>query len=652
MDALMRDLAVILSANAAGKDIEVLFDIDPAVPRRLLGDAMRLQQVLINLGGNAIKFTAHGEVVVKVAVVERDEDKATLDVSVRDTGIGIAPEHHERIFSGFTQAEASTTRRYGGTGLGVAICQRLVRLMGGELRLDSAPGRGSRFHFRVTLPLAEAAPAIAPAPATALSVLIVDDNPSAREIMGAMAGSLGWRVELADSGESALARLQAEPGGFDAVFVDWQMPGLDGWQTCERIRAGAPAGKAPLVVMVTAHGREDLAQRSEQEQRRLDGFLVKPVTASMLLDAVTDARRETGAASPSEVRSGTLRRLAGLRLLVAEDNANNQQVARELLEDEGAEVQIAADGYAAVLAVAAAERPFDAVLMDLQMPVMDGYTATSEIRQRMGPKDLPIIAMTANAMASDREACLAAGMNDHVGKPFDLDHLVRVLRRLCGRDEAPPPARAPAAPVNDAVRQAAGEAGIDFAAALERLGGNEGAYRRLLRNFVADLAACPSQLRAQAEAGAWAEAGRQFHTLKGLGATLGLNGLAAQAAAAEKAIAGGLCDPAEPAWQGTLAALEAALPALQRFNQAFEEPAAAPADGAQVDAQALKASLQALSGLLADADMEALAVMDGLREQPAGTLAPRLAQLDEAVGRLDFDTALQACQALIDALPT
>jgi CheY-like chemotaxis protein len=295
--------------------VDLRFDIDPTLPRYLLGDAMRLQQVLVNLGGNAVKFTAQGEVVLSMKVLAQDADTVTVEMSVSDTGIGIAPENQTRIFSGFTQAEESITRRFGGTGLGVAISQRFVALMGGELELDSALGQGSRFHFCITLPMA-----------TAKAV----DN----------------AFKSAD--EYNLAR---------------------------------------------AHGR----------------------------------------VQPSELVGEQALRLSGLRLLVVEDNPNNQQVARELLEGEGATVHVANHGQEAVAAVAAADPLFDAVLMDLQMPVMDGFTATARIRQDLGQHHLPIVAMTANAMPSDREDCLAAGMNDHVGKPFDLDHLVSVLRKHTGQ---------------------------------------------------------------------------------------------------------------------------------------------------------------------------------------------------------------------------
>ena len=447
LDKLLRDLAVILSSNVDGKDIEILFDIDPRVAHRLVGDDMRLQQVLINLGGNAIKFTTHGEVVLRVREVLRSATDTVLEFAVSDSGIGIAPEHQAHIFSGFSQAEASTTRRFGGTGLGLAISTRLVALMGGELGLESTPGQGSTFAFQVRLQLdsqdeSPALPAAAQAP-KGLHVLVVDDNALARELMAAMVRSLGWQVELAESGSQALACVeQAGTRGqpFDLLFVDWQMPGMDGWETTQRLRERTAAQKpAPLLIMVTAHGRGMLSERSAQEQALLNGFLVKPVTASMVRDMVVEARAAhavavTGTSPAPAVAPVKPKRLAGLRLLVVEDNKINQMVARGLLLQEGAQVTLADNGQLGVDALSRTPADFDAVLMDLQMPVLDGYAATRAIREDLRLRQLPIIAMTANAMASDREACLAAGMNDHVGKPFEINHLVATLRSYCPAD--------------------------------------------------------------------------------------------------------------------------------------------------------------------------------------------------------------------------
>ena len=667
IDQLLRDLSVIVSANVGDKPVELLFDIDPALPRELVGDALRLQQVLINLAGNAIKFTAQGEVVLAIRVLAQHSAGVRLEVSVRDTGIGIAPENQARIFSGFTQAEASTTRRFGGTGLGVAISQRLVALMGGELRLDSALGQGSRFHFSISLPVAPGAlPAAPPVPPAALRALVVDDNAATREALQRMGAGLGWTVDLAESGEAALAllRQQAAQGiACQAVFVDWQMPGLDGWATSQRIRDQGLGGQAPVIFMVTAHGREMLAQRSEAEQALLDGFLVKPVTASMLFDAVADAglapgghcaQRPAAAAGP--------KRLAGLRLLVADDNLNNQQVARELLEDEGASVQIVSDGQQAVDAVAAARPAFDVVLLDLQMPVMDGLTATRMIREQLGLTMLPIVAMTANALASDRQVCLAAGMNEHVGKPFHLDHLVQVLRAQAGLrdDPAGAPAAAPlgAEPLAAGVQTAAAAAGVRIAPAIARLGGDAQVYRRMLQRFTKDLASLPAELQGLAAQGDPSAAARALHTLKGVAATLGADELAALAAQGERQLA----DPRAADGLGSVveracAAIDAAAPTLAALLQALQPadaglPAIAAPNPAANPAvrQALEQGLRQLAELLRNADMAALDAMRDLQGRFSGTLKPRFLALDEAVAGLDFDPALTHCKHLLAAL--
>jgi PAS domain S-box-containing protein len=662
IDQLLRDLSVILSSTAGAKPLEVLFDIDPTLPPLLVGDALRLKQVLINLGGNAVKFTAQGEVVLSVQVVSRSADGVTLDIAVRDTGIGIAPENLARIFGGFTQAEASTTRRYGGSGLGVVISQRLVALMGGELAVDSTLGQGSRFHFQINLALAPAEAGAAPAPTSALRALVVDDNPTAREVLQRMGQSLGWVVDVADSGAAALELLQRQRAAgvvCQAVFVDWQMPGLDGWATSQRIRELAMGRDMPVVVMVTAHGREMLSHRAPAEQALLDGFLVKPVTATMLLEALVGAgsvpcpeaaqRALTAASGP---------RLSGMRLLLVEDNLNNQQVALELLEDEGAQVQLAHHGLEAVQAVAAANPTFDAVLMDLQMPVMDGFTATARIRHGLLRATLPIVAMTANALAGDREACLAAGMNDHVGKPFDLDHLVAVLRRVTGRQDEPVAARdRPVDGLPAAVLAAATAAGVDVDTAVARLGGKAAVYRRMLARFVTDLASWPAQLQTDMAQGGELAAARQLHTLKGVAATLGAAALASLAGQAERHLsAGASAAESRLAMAGVVDAINAAAPGLRALLRALQahddQPtAAADADVAAVaDPVALRDGLQTLAGLLRNSDMAALETLAGLQRQHPQALGGRLVQLDEFVAGLDFVPALACCDELLAEL--
>ncbi len=667
VDRLLRDLSVILSANVGAKTIDVLFDIDPAVPVGLLGDDMRLQQVLINLGGNAIKFTAVGEVVLSLRVVHRTDDDVLLEFAVRDSGIGIASAHQAHIFTGFSQAEASTTRRFGGTGLGLAICQRLVALMGGELRLDSAPGHGSTFHFQIRLALAQAQEdALGPSRPQmgAVRTMIVDDNASAREVFVGMAKSLGWQADAVGSGAEAitLAATRAAAGiPYEAVFLDWLMPDMDGWETGRRILATALATQqpAPLLVMTTGHGRETLAQRSAEDQALLSGFLVKPMTASMLFDALSDARAAMAHPEPlHRPLAPNLQRLLGMRLLVVEDNLNNQQVAQELLADEGALVSLAANGQLGVDAVAAADPPFDAVLMDVQMPVMDGYTATAQIRHRLGLMALPIIAMTANAMTSDREACLAAGMNDHVGKPFDLSSLVATLLRRTGRAAAAVARTEPKASAIPArLMEEAAQRGIDLPAALGRMGGNSRVYLRALPSFAKDLTMLPDQLSSHLQQSRFDEARHLLHTFKGLAATLGIQPLARLAADFEARLVsaqapvdhGRLIEQFSQLVATTLRDISYIAAALREAGSRPEvTPPLAPVPDLTVpdDNSAVRESLQELAGLLRRADMRALEVFERLQQRRAVQPEEAMQPLDEAMAVLDFDEALVHCQTL------
>ena len=675
LDQMLRDLSVILSTTVGQKPVEVLFDIDPSMPRQLLGDAMRLQQVLLNLGSNAIKFTERGEVVLSIQVQQRTDIAVTVLFSMQDSGIGIAPENLTRIFSGFTQAEASTTRRFGGTGLGVVISQRFVSLMGGELEVQSEPGKGSRFYFSITLPLAAESDEQDRkrmrdrASCASWRTLVIDDNPTAREVLEHMCQSLGWQVDLAESGEQALQILKqrmTQGIHYKAIFVDWNMPGMDGWQASLGIRElqansarteGVQA--APVVVMVTAHGREMLSQRSQTEQLLLDGFLVKPITASMLFDSVIDARQASDQSHPSQASTkAAQRRLEGMRLLVVEDNLNNQQVARELLEDEGALIQIANHGQEAVEAIAAADLAFDVVLMDLQMPVMDGFAATKVIRGDLGLRDLPIVAMTANAMVSDREACLGVGMNDHVGKPFDINDLVRVLRRNARWGDAPPAPPTTELTLTQDLMQAATAAGVDLNAALHRLGGKQDVYRRMLSTFLTDLKVMPGQLLGFAQGMAHGDspdiAKRSLHTLKGLAATLGAMALSTEAASAERVMATNpTAELALATAQQAGSAIANALPGLQSLldflQKDHQEAGDAPGAGAnpELDRPRLLAALQAMERLLEASDMESMNAMAELQQEFGLALGDEVAALEAAMADLDFDGALPLCKALV-----
>jgi PAS domain S-box-containing protein len=674
IDHLLRDLSVIVSANVASKPVEVLFDIDPDVPNVLLGDALRLQQVLINLSGNAIKFTPKGEVVVQIKCLAQTGQLTTLRFAVRDSGIGIAPEHQAKIFVDFSQAEASTTRRFGGTGLGLAISKRMVKLMGGELELQSELDQGSTFYFTLSLPSLEHMPhEVSVLPARRLieplAVLVVDDNPVALDLLARMVMSLGWQVDTAASGERALAmdlaRCAAGMAPYQAVFIDWEMPGIDGkgidgWETLAQMRARQqamqPAEKPPIRVMVTAHGRELLTQRSPQEQLMLSAFLVKPVTASLLFDAVADALAGVSNLRASARPEGDrLRHLDGLRLLVVEDNLINQQVAQELLIAEGAHVELADNGELGVQAVAHANPPFDAVLMDLQMPVMDGFAATAAIRQKLGLQDLPVIAMTANAMAADREACMAAGMNDHVGKPFDLPHLIAVLLAATGRSG--PVAVAPK--ITESAGDSAGSGvarAIDVDAAVARMGGNTALYCRALQSYLADLKNLPDQLDDMLQSGQFQDAVRLLHTCKGLSATMGANAMADAARTAE-----GLAKSESASLDLTelraqireaVAAAEAALrPVLVTV-----EPTKVASDSSvqstlssvvESDWAGFCSDLRTLEALLKASDMSALDAFARLRDAYQSMVELHGEMLDQAMADLDFAQGEAACEALI-----
>lgn len=531
LEPLMCDLAVVLSGNQVQKTVEVMFDLDPALPAVLIGDSQRLQQILVNLSGNALKFTAQGNVIVSLRQLERSETQVKVRIAVTDTGIGITDEQLKRIFDGFSQAEASISRRYGGTGLGLAISKRLINLMGGELQVESRVSEGSRFWFDLEFAIDAQQTPIKAACAVVgkkLHILVVDDNPVARELLVQMSSDLDWSAEAAQDATEAMACVtaaHAKGQPFDLILMDLIMPGMDGLNAARLIRDSAGDARLPLVIMVTAHGREALADSEQDADAPFAAFLTKPVTPKQLADAVarvisgTSVRRITPAYNVSK-------RLEGLRLLVVEDNYLNRQVAQELLMGEGAQVLLAEGGQEGVDTVVATPNVFDAVLMDIQMPGIDGLEATRLIRQDARFADLPIIAMTANASVADREVCLAAGMSDHIGKPIDLDKLVATLQHWTGTT----------APENDASEPHSGAATENSEAVLRRFGGNLKLLQRMLSNFEPEMRKQLQQLNSHASQGDVKAVLAQLHMLKGSAGTMGARQLAAQAADLEQQI--------------------------------------------------------------------------------------------------------------------
>ncbi len=651
LDKLLRNLSVLLSAALRDRPLEILFDIDVRVPRALRGDVLRLQQVLLNLAGNAVKFTERGEVVISLRQVEATAVSVRIEFAIRDTGIGIPADRLGAVFEGFTQAENSTTRRYGGTGLGLAISQRLVRLMGGELVVDSTPGVGSCFHFQLefqqdaeTCATAEIVrrdsdPSRLPKPPR---VLIIDDNPTAREVLAQATKSFAWPTETSASGEEGLERIRAAAAAgqpFDIICLDWLMPGLDGWETAEQIRAIEREDlRESVLLMVTSQGREMLEQRIAGGASPIDGFLVKPVTPSMLFDAVAVASGgesvtadDWGQALPAG------RPLANLRLLLVEDNLLNQQVAGELLTHAGAWVSVAANGLQAITATRSAGAAFDAVLMDIQMPEMDGYEATR--RLRADGFTAPIIAMTANALPTDRDACLAAGMNDHIGKPIDSRELVKTLLRHCGREASSVAPCAEEAPLPEV------PAGFELRSAVARLNGDRRLYGQLAGNFAADQGDAVLRIEQALYRGDRDLVLRELHTLRGLAATLGAQALASLAGEMEAAIRKGGRAGSEHYLDDLRKLLAETCEILQGLAVAFASPTATaaslPASPARVGDL-----LEALVALLTDRNMRALDVFATLKSEVGSDLDEPFSALDGAMQGLDFVAALDWANAI------
>lgn len=669
LDELLRNLSVVLSSTLQSRQVEVLFQLDPGIAHTLRGDGLRLQQVLLNLAGNAIKFTERGEVVIALKLLESDPNAPNapntqrIEFSVRDTGIGIPADRLAAIFEGFTQAQTSTTRRYGGTGLGLAISQRLVRLMGGELKVDSTPGQGSCFHFAIHFRCDDTTQAVPHTPPHALPhtlrVLIVDDNATSREVLASMAASFGWQAETVTGGLQAIERLREEPP-FDVLCVDWIMPGMDGWETIAQIRADHTE-RLPAILMITAHGRELITQQSIEQSQALDGLLTKPITPSMLFDAVMQAT--SGELVMPERSDNNVRPLAGLRILLVEDNPLNQLVARELLAHTGAEVEVAGDGQEGIVRVRTATQPFDVILMDIQMPNMDGYTATQILRTEEGITT-PIIAMTANALSSDREACLAAGMNDHIGKPFNIHELTELVLRYARGNvtsqgntalPTPPTPLAPPVPPVPPAELPPQPEGFDIAAALARIDGDRSLFASFVRRFDTDRASILSTAAAALHQGDRVAAARAVHTLKGLAATLGAKALAQQAAEVETAFKAveSQGDAQRLAQLGER--LDAAAAVLRAAADAFDPPHATTKDAKNAKDVPLSRDrifeyLDELDTLLGANNLRALDVFIVLKREAGGIFAENLATLDAALLKLDFATAREKIASLKEIL--
>ena len=654
--AQIADLSVM---RAQDKGLELLFDVAPDVPNALQGDPLRLGQVLINLTNNAIKFTDKGEIVVTIRLQQLEEHAAVLRVDVRDTGIGLTPPQRSKLFQAFTQADTSTTRHHGGTGLGLTISKRLVEMMEGEIDLVSEAGVGSTFFFTARFGLA-AVPRdnlLLPQQFHGLRVLVVDDNPSAREIFVSMLTALGFEARAVLGGAlaiGAVAQARAEGRPYGLVLMDWKMPGMNGLDTLAGIRADAAGIDAtPACIMVTAFHREALLEAARQRDLPLDGVLNKPISASTLLDqiafvfgGVTGQSRKTQRQSSYRDDERALR---GAWLLLVEDNEVNQEVAQHILNDAGIRVDIAGNGAIALAKIA--ENAYDGVLMDCQMPVMDGYQATRKLRQDPRYSNLPVIAMTANAMVGDKEKCLDAGMNDFIAKPIDVAQLFGTLARWI----APATPQEMAAVVAQPEAELPVIAGLKMAEAMRRVGGNAALMRKLLDRFVETQFDAMQRIVAAIENNQLETAIREAHTLKGLAGNIGAGGLADSAARVEHLLSLGSHDGLPQALAACTLALDELVPkivlAMQSRGNAVEAGGAAVAHVAPVDRAYLEAGLRELSQLLQQDDAQAVKHLDGIGPVlVAAGQAEHARQLKRMLGQYDFEGALAQLGEVADAL--
>ncbi|RQO59355.1 hypothetical protein DBR47_11960 [Paucibacter sp. KBW04] len=658
LDSVMQNLGTVLADKAGEKGLEFYCRIAPDVPQHLVGDALRLGQILINYTNNAIKFTQSGKVAVSVsrelgAAVE--PKKVMLRFEVSDTGVGLSPEQQARLFQSFAQADSSTTRQFGGTGLGLAISKSLAELMGGQVGVRSSLGQGSVFWFTALLGLGQ--DQVLRAPKSSLlrgkAVLVVDDHAEACEIMREMLEAMGMTVRCANSGQQAVEMVKqaAEQAPFALVFMDWQMPQMSGLDAVQAIR-DLRLPNCPQFVMVTAFGREDLMRSAESAG--LPHILLKPVNGSLLHDAMQRALQPAHAGPSVDDKPGlpvsqalaSLQPLRGTRILLAEDNEMNQQVAQELLADAGLVVDIANNGAEALQRLS--QQSYALVLMDMQMPVMDGLTASRQIRAQAQFAQLPIIAMTANAMQVDRDRCAEAGMNDFVSKPFDPDELFRVLARWA------PQVPGPTEPVPAVLPNAAGAdtlpaaiEGLNLALGLQRMGGKPALYLRQLRQFQRSQAGVVDDLLSARQAGDAGLAERLAHTLKGLAGNLAAGDLQEAAGELEAALSAGQPDALVlPLVQNTQAQLGKLLQALA---QSLPEPAAQGAEKAVAETMSrpeLQALLTEVLQLLAAGDSDALDLMERVEPNLLALDGPGFKSAMDAAQAYEFDRAAEIVRSL------
>ncbi|MGE4511723.1 MAG: transporter substrate-binding domain-containing protein [Sulfurimonadaceae bacterium] len=655
LETILENISDLFLFKIQEKNLELLFHVDTNVPTALIGDPLRLTQILVNLVGNAVKFTKEGTVTVRVACISCDSRNATMRFDVRDTGIGISREDQTRLFKPFSQADSSTTRRYGGTGLGLSISKHIVELMGGEMALSSQEGVGSDFYFNVTFPLQNEQPSLLEdvKHLPRLRILIVDDDMPFKDIFHKMVFSLQFDVESASSGAEAIVKLQRgvkNSTPFDLVFMDWMMPDMDGLETLRKIHADPIIRSCPKCIMITGHSQDDFLSKGDEVG--VDGWLIKPITPSVVYKAILRAfGKETAIEHPKELHQISLQELTkslcGALVLLVEDNVQNQEIAIEFLKRIAIDVDVANNGEEALLMLS--KKSYDGVLMDCQMPVMDGYEATRRIRQDDCYADLPVIAMTANAMKGDREKCILYGMSDYISKPIDVIRLYKLLAKWIKPAHPKEAGMCAFKSEENGIEEVVIE-GFDLKEALARMAGNGKLLLRQLERFCESQKDFKDLIVNCLESGDLAGAIRLAHTLKGLGAGLGAKNLSEHAAALERDLKN------DAPREEVLAAVEALGGVLQKSIAAIKEALQGFASSHPQEEEDAKKLLGENKLLGALGQLEQLLLdLDSDASEKTESLAPTLKALGyeqeseallEHVRRFDFEEAFALLQTL------
>jgi len=646
IEEVMTNVANLIGEKSADKGLELLFDVEAEIPHLLIGDPLRLSQILINYSNNAVKFTENGEILISVKLLEKTANEVMLKFEVIDSGIGLTSEQKGRLFQSFQQADASTTRKFGGTGLGLAIAKSLANLMGGEVGVESEYGQGSNFWFTARFGIDTSKPSriFRRQDFEKKRALVIDDNENARRIMHEMLSAMSLEVVTADSGEDGLDSVMnafSEDRPFDLVLVDWHMPpGMNGIEFAKAIKQ-LPILSQPHLIMVTAHSKESVLD--EASRAGLEYVLVKPVSPSLLFETVlrtfnveTDSVR-TGVQLGEAHSTPNLSSIAGSRILLAEDNLFNQQVASEILQDEGFVIEIANNGKEAYdMALAGT---YDLVLMDMQMPVMDGLQATREIRRHKPTEVLPILAMTANASEADRKLCIEAGMNEHITKPIDPEKLFAALLKWIKPQtnnlKAAPPSAGPAKHLEIPEIQE-----IDTALGLKRAAGKPTLYLKMLQSYVTDQGNAVQLMQSAIQSNDHATLQRLAHTLKGTSGSIGATTLQIEADEIEdlaKKLAS--LDTIEQKLAPLSSHLNAIINAIKNALPVVAEDS--PVTTQKLQSAEIEPLIEKLLALLADDDTSAQTLL----EESADVLrahfgADAFKQIADALAAFDFEQAL------------